>query len=126
MRIEHLALNLDAAPAVVAWYSRNLAMPIQQETRSPIYVAFLGEPPGLLEIYNNPRQPRLVPAAWDPLTLHLAFTSDDLAGDQARLITAGATHLEGQPDADGYGLLFLRCPWGLPLQLCRRRVQMTD
>ena len=125
MRIEHLALNLDDAPAVVAWYSRHLAMPIQHEVRSPIYVAFLGEPPVLLEIYCNPMQPRLAPAAWDPLTLHLAVSSNDLIGDQARLIAAGAAHHEGRADADGYGLVFLRCPWGLPLQLCRRRLPLS-
>ncbi len=128
MQIEHLALNIKDARAFVRWYNENLGMPIHVELE-PVkdgsgdaeYVAFLGEAPGLLEIYHNPTQPMLDLANEHPLTIHLAFVSTDLVGDRDRLVGAGATLLEGEPDPDtGHGLLMLRCPYGLPIQLCNR------
>ena len=129
MQIEHLALNLEQAEAAVTWYHRHLGMPIHRQQQEPLYAAFLGEPPGLLEIYCNPSYPLAEPKTWHCLTLHLALTSTDLAADRDRLLAAGASlvpeHCDG-PDADGYGVLMLRCPWGLPLQLCRRREPLAQ
>ena len=128
MKIEHLALNIKNARGFVDWYSKYLGMPIHRELEpirtgdgDALYVAFLGEAPGLIEIYENPSQAMLDLAAVHPLTIHLAFVSHDLNADRDRLVQAGATHLEGEADPEsGYGLMMLRCPWGLPIQLCHR------
>ena len=130
MKIEHLALNIKNAREFVSWYSKHLGMPIHLELEpaktgdgDAVYVAFLGEAPGLIEIYENPTQPMLDLAGAHPLTIHLAFVSGDLSVDRDRLIKAGAIHLEGEPDPDtGFGLMMLRGPWGLPIQLCNRPI----
>lgn len=120
MQIEHLAFNLPCAREFVAWFHDHLGMPIQHQADGPVWVAFLGEPPSILEVYDNPDLPRY-PLGHHPAALHLAFYSDDLTSDIARLVAAGAEHIEGEADADGYGLAMLRCPFGLPIQLCNRR-----
>jgi len=121
MRIEHLALNVQEAPAMIRWYEKHLGMPVHFHSASPVYVAFLGEAPGIMEIYNNPEKPYLDLKELHYSALHLAFSSDDLRGDLERLQKAGATILDDGVDDEGYGTPFLRCPFGLPLQLCRRR-----
>lgn len=120
MRLEHLAFNIADAPAMATWYVQHLGMPMVRESHNPNYCAFLGEGQCLLEIYCNPAHPFWDPQRLDPITLHVALLSLDLRADINRLVGAGATLLSGEPDAQGYGLIFLRCPWGLPLQLCRR------
>jgi len=125
MKIEHLALNVPDSKAMTDWYRDVLGMPVHVERFDPIHCAFLGEPPTLIELYHNPKAPCLPLSDIAPLSLHLALVSEDLAADTARLCEAGAVHLEGEPDPNGFGLVFLRCPWGLVLQLCRREHPLT-
>ena len=126
MQIEHLAINAERAEEMVAWYRDFCQMPIWREGHGDVYVGFLGVPPSLMEIYNNPEKPYLLPGDIDPATIHVAFQSTDLAGDRDRLVAAGATLLEGEPSENGHGLLMLRCPFGLPIQLCKRAVPLVD
>lgn len=121
MRIEHLAFNVRGAAAMVEWYSKHLHMPIHVVNTEPIYVAFFGETPSVLEVYDNPDEDALDFKTIPPAAFHLAFYSDDLEEDSTRLCSHGATQLDGAPDKNGYGLMMLRCPWGLPIQLCRRK-----
>lgn len=121
MRIEHFALNVNGARAMVQWYKQHLGMPIHVEKTEEPYTAFLGEAPGILEIYENRSQAMLDLKQQHPLMLHVAFTSDDVHADRERLLVAGAAIEDEDVDQDGYGLLMLRCPWGLAIQLCRRR-----
>ena len=96
---------------MVAWYNEYCRMPIWHEGHADVYVGFLGVPPSLVEIYNNPDRPYLLPGDIDPATIHLAFQSNDLVADRDRLIAAGATLIEkGCPLSDGYGLLMLSVP----------------
>jgi len=121
VKIEHFALNTKHAEAMTHWYRDYCGMPIWIEKHEPVYVAFLGEPPSLIEIYDNPKGNYIDLANQHPLALHLALFSDDLNADMTRLIEAGASHIEGEADEEGYGLIMLRDPWGLALQLCRRK-----
>ncbi len=125
MKLEHLALNVPDSKAMTDWYRDVLGMPIHVERFEPIHCAFLGEPPTLIELYSNPAAPCLSLSEIAPLSLHLALESEDLQTDLARLVDAGAVHLEGEADDDGYGLIFLRCPWGLGLQLCKRETPLV-
>jgi catechol 2,3-dioxygenase-like lactoylglutathione lyase family enzyme len=120
MQLEHVGLNIEGAKEMVAWYREHLGMPIHREGHDPVYVAYFGEAPTLLEVYDNPAAPYFSTANLAPLTFHLAWYSNDLAADRDRLVAAGAVHIDGEPDAQGHGLLMLRCPWGLPVQLCNR------
>jgi predicted enzyme related to lactoylglutathione lyase len=60
-----------------------------------------------------------------PGTLHLAFVSEDIQSDIDRLSAAGAK-LEGSiTDLPGGDIMaFIRDPWGLTLQLVKRREAM--
>jgi len=79
----------------------------------------------MLEFYNNPKAEVPDYRQIHPLVLHLAFTAADVAAARARLLAAGAT-----PEGDiavtsgGDEIAMLRDPWGLPLQLLRRRTPM--
>ena len=121
MDIEHLGMNLAGAADMVAWYREHLGMPVHVEQTEPVYVAFFGEGPTLLEVYDNPEVPYFDPSALSPRAFHLAFHSRDLFGDRDRLVQAGAKAFADESDPDGHGLLMLVCPWGLPLQLAHRR-----
>ena len=79
----------------------------------------------MLEFYGNPRIPVPDYARMEPLALHLAFHVEDVAGTRARLIEAGATPV-GDVEANDVGdeVAMLRDPWGIPVQLVRRRERM--
>ena len=121
MRIEHMALNVVDAKVMVHWYHQYLEMPIHIENDNEVYVAFIGEAPGIMEIYYNPAADCLPLKDLHHLSLHVAFASQQLQADRDRLLAAGASFIEGEIDDEGYGILMLRCPWGLCVQLCKRR-----
>ena len=55
----------------------------------------------------------------------MAFVSEDIQADLDRLIAAGATAEGGIADLPGGDTMaFLRDPWGLTLQLVKRRESM--
>tara|TARA_A100001037_G_scaffold112052_1_gene102149 strand:+ start:563 stop:874 length:312 start_codon:yes stop_codon:yes gene_type:complete len=93
----------------------------------PNFMTFLADDGDnvMFEIYANPEVQTPDYAAQDPLILHLAFYSDDVDGDRARLIEAGAT---GVGDVfhreDGDVLAMLRDPWGLAVQVLSRKERM--
>ena len=65
-------------------------------------------------------------ARQDPLMLHVAFVSDDVAADRDRLIAAGATTVgEIAHTPAGDTLAMLRDPWGPAIQLCQRAKPMV-
>lgn len=121
MRIEHLAFNVRQAPEMIRWYEEHLGMPIHFLSEEPVYVAFLGEAPGIIELYNNPEKPYLDLMNLHHSAFHLAFYSDDLREDLNRLIAAGASVIDDEIDEEGNGTPFLRCPYGLPLQFVKRK-----
>jgi glyoxylase I family protein len=121
MKIEHLAYNVADPVAVADWYCKHLGLRIVRHLPEPVQCHFLADDAStVLEIYCNP--PQEVPdyASWNPLQLHLAFTSEDPTADASRLIIAGATPLTDDILPDGSHLVMLRDPWGLALQLCKR------
>jgi len=126
MKLEHIAFNVQDPPAVADWYVQHLGMTIVKSEGAPYHTRFLADDSGLMlvELYRNP--PDAVPkyAEMHPLVLHLAFVSADPDADKARLLAAGAALVsEGHPDAQTH-LVMLRDPWGLAIQLCKRRTAM--
>lgn len=122
MRIEHIAFNVAEPLAVTAWYCKHLGFKAVRKMDVAPFTHFLRDPASgvLIEIYNNP--PDQVPdyAAMDPLLLHLAFASEDIAADTKTLLDAGATLVSESTTPDGTKLGMFRDPWGLSIQLCQR------
>jgi len=123
MDIEHVAFNVAAPPAVAEWYTKHLGMRVVRSIPLPPHTHFLSDQSGrvVLEFYHRPEASVPDYHALDPLVLHLAFTTSDLAGTRARLLAAGAAGAgEVTVTPAGDELAFLRDPWGLPIQLVRR------
>lgn len=127
MKIEHVALLVDRPVEMVRWYERNLNMRIARSGGGPSFTHFLADSAGtvLLEVYRNDHLPLPDYRALDPLLLHLAFTTDRVDEERTRLLEAGAT-AEGEVTVTPLGdrVAMLRDPWGLAIQLVRRRDPM--
>ncbi len=122
MRIEHFAFNVQDPPAVAAWYCEHLGFTIKHKLDTAPHTHFLADSTDkvMIEIYNNP--PGDVPdyPAMNPLTLHLAFVSEDPERDAERLSTQGCKIVDDVRLKDGSVLLMLKDPWGFAIQLCKR------
>ncbi len=123
MRIEHLALNVANPAELTRWLCDNLGMGILRQFGDPpnaFFVADSGEHT-VLEIYSNPDGPIPDYATMNPLTLHLAFVVDDVAGVRERLLAAGASSVsEALRTPGGDELAMVRAPGGLAIQLMKR------
>ncbi len=124
MRLEHVALNVPDPDAQAAWYVQHLGMRIARHAPVPNRTHFLADSAGqsVVEVYRNPAAPVPDYAEIAPLVLHLAFLTDDIEADSARLIAAGAT-AAGPIDTTPAGdrLAFLRDPWQVTIQLVQRQ-----
>ncbi len=109
MKLEHFALQVPDPVAMAQWYVKYLEFSISV----------------MIEIYRNPAAPVPDYRTINPLLLHLAFVSNDPAADRDRLVTAGATVAEALTTTPaGDALVMLRDPWGVALQLVRRKAPM--
>lgn len=124
MRIEHIALNIADPIKAADWYCQNLDMQIVRQSDEPPFLRFIADQAGrgMLEIYANPAAEVPDYQAMSPFILHIAFEVDDMQGTLQRLLAAGATQ-EGEISTTPAGdqLVFLRDPWGVALQLCKRQ-----
>jgi catechol 2,3-dioxygenase-like lactoylglutathione lyase family enzyme len=127
VKIEHVAYQVQDPVALADWYVTHLGMVVKRAQNAAPFARFLADEGEsvMIEVYNNPAVPQPDYRAIDPLMLHLAFRTDDVAGTRARLLAAGAT-AEGEVTvaANGDELAMLRDPWGLAVQLVRRAQQM--
>lgn len=125
MRIEHIGINIKAPAEMAEWYCKNLGLQIVRDTGQAFFLADENKN-SILEIYNNP--PDAVPdyASMDPLLFHIAFASDDVKADFDRLKEAGAKPFGEIVEAAGDTIAILRDPWGLPIQLAKRKTPMLD
>ena len=128
LQMEHFAINTSDPVAMAAWYCENLSMSIARKGSAPHHMHFLADSVGrvVIEIYCNPADQVPDYAAMNPLLLHLAFATEDVAGTSQRLIAAGARP-EGDAftTPDGDEIAMLRDPWGFCIQLCHRAQPMV-
>ncbi len=124
MNIEHIALNVDDPEAMAAWYGEHLGLRILRKVGGEANIHFLidGADRVVLEIFCHPDSPRTYYNDLHPQQLHVAFAVDDIEAVKQRFLAAGAT-LDGDVHVMPTGdlLLFLRDPWGLTLQLAKRK-----
>ncbi|MFB3890706.1 MAG: VOC family protein [Phycisphaerae bacterium] len=127
MKIEHVALNVPDARAMAAWYIQHLGLEVVRQGGPPVWGHFMADAGGqaIVEIYTNTKA--VIPDyfAVDSLNFHLAFVSEDVPADRARIIAAGATPVgEIEHLASGDEVATLRDPWGVPIQFARRKTPM--
>jgi len=127
VKIEHVALQVGDPVALSRWYVQHLGLTVKRaQTESP-FGHFLGDDGDavMLEFYGYPNLPVPDYHRMEPLLLHVAFHVDDVAATRSRLIGAGAAAVgEVQVNDVGDEVAMLRDPWGIPVQLVRRRVRM--
>ncbi|MFK7734438.1 MAG: VOC family protein [Pirellulaceae bacterium] len=127
LQMEHFAINTQDPVAMADWYCMHLSMKVVRTGPEPHYMHFLADASGkvVMEIYCNP--PDEVPdyRNMNPLTLHLAFYTEDISSNCARLKEAGA-EMVGEPfeTPDGDHIAMMRDPWGFCIQFCKRAVSM--
>jgi catechol 2,3-dioxygenase-like lactoylglutathione lyase family enzyme len=126
MKIEHVAFQVADPAAMADWYARHLGFRVRRSSDAPVVARFMADVSGavMLEVYYNPRIPVPDYAAMDPARMHIAFLCDDLPGTIARLAAAGASLVCGPETLGEDELAMLRDPWGLPLQLAKRKQAM--
>ena len=127
MKIEHTAYQVADPVALTQWYVAHLGLRIKRAQTAPPYGVFLADDGDavMVEFYANPKVSVPDYGAMDPLLLHLAFTSGDVAADRARLIAAGATPVgDVMSNETGDTVAMLRDPWGLAVQLVSRKERM--
>ncbi len=114
MKLEHVGYNVAEPQKLMDWWVAHLGF-------TQVHPAFIVDSTGqmALEFYNNPNAPVPDYAAIDPSTMHIAFLSDDVDADAARLVAAGATLLE-TVHRPGFDMTMLRDPFGLAVQFVKR------
>ena len=127
MKLEHVAINVPDARALANFFVTNFGMRIVLGSDTSPFVHFVTDDAGgMLEIYSNPAAPIPDYTTIHVRTLHLAFLSDDIESDRAKLIAAGAEaddEIETTPAGDK--LAFFRAPQGVPFQLVQRAKPLT-
>jgi glyoxylase I family protein len=122
MKFEHFAINVPDARAMARWYAAHVGFKVLRSREDAPFTQFLGDETGrvCLEIYSNPAAVYPDYSAQDPLVFHFAVFAPDARGQRERLVQAGAKAWSEEVTPDGTILIFVRDPWGIPLQLCQR------
>lgn len=114
MKLEHIGFNVAEPQKVMDWWCANLGF---TQTHPAFVVDSTGQM--AIEFYRNDAAPIPDYTAISPLTLHIAFLSEDVDADAARLVAAGATLLE-TVHKPGFDMTMLRDPFGLAIQFVTR------
>lgn len=127
IKIEHIALIVKDPIKMAKWYSQNLGFTIIKEMNSSPFAHFIADESKniLLEIYNpgNIKIPNY--KKQDPVIFHLAFLVKDVALEQKRLISEGASLVSSAATlSTGDIVAMLKDPWGIPIQLVKRKKKM--
>jgi catechol 2,3-dioxygenase-like lactoylglutathione lyase family enzyme len=123
MKIEHVAINVEKPTAMVNWYVEHLGMKVVRANNDSNQTHFIVDDAGvvIVEVYNNPASPMPDYRGMNPLMFHIAFSVSAMQPEIDRLVAAGATQeIEINTTPAGDQLVFLRDPWGVPLQLAQR------
>lgn len=127
MKIEHFAINVEKPTEMVNWYVEHLGMKIVRAHHDANETHFIVDDAGVVvvEVYNNPASPMPDYRGMNPLMFHIAFSVDDMQSEIDRLVAAGAVQeIEINTTPAGDKLVFLRDPWGVPLQLAQRAIPL--
>lgn len=118
MRVEHSAFNVPEPEAMANWYIENMGMKLLWSGGGAWFISDEFDD-GRFELYCRPDLTPPDYFSMPPFQLHLAFETKTLEADYQRLLDAGCTP-EGPAPESPNGLVFLRDPWGITLQLACR------
>lgn len=126
--MEHIAFNVEHPVLMAGWYVDHLGMTVKRRRVDAPYVHFMADDSGtiMIEIYGNPDAPRTDFSKLQPPEIHLAFLSNNIQEDVARLKAAGATVVADVHELADDTFAMLRDPWGMPIQLVQRGVPMIS
>jgi catechol 2,3-dioxygenase-like lactoylglutathione lyase family enzyme len=126
MKIEHVAFQVADPAAMADWYAKHLGFCVCRSSDGPVVARFMADDSGavMLEVYRNLSVPVPDYGSMDPALLHVAFVCEDVAGAIARLTAAGASLVRGPEILSEDELAMLRDPWGLAIQLAKRKQPM--
>jgi catechol 2,3-dioxygenase-like lactoylglutathione lyase family enzyme len=123
LTFEHTAYNVTEPAKQAQWWIDHMGLTLLRRVQNETDIHFIGDVHGklIIELYNNPKGAIPNYAAINEWTQHIAFTTENIAAERARLIAAGATP-EGEIGtvASGDAAAFVRDPWGLMIQLITR------
>ena len=86
MKLEHVAINVPDAQALVKFFADNFGMRVVMSNNTSPFMHFVADEDGsMLEIYSNPAAPMPDYANIHPLNLHLAFSSNNIEADRLRV-----------------------------------------
>lgn len=123
MNIEHLAFNVHDPVTMAAWYVQHLGLRVLRKQEQAPFTHFLADQAGrvVLELYGHTKAALPDYAKLNPLSLHIAFTADDVARERQRLLDAGATPAGDIVTTEtGDVMTFVRDPWSVTVQLVKR------
>jgi catechol 2,3-dioxygenase-like lactoylglutathione lyase family enzyme len=126
MKIEHIAFQVTDPAAMADWYVEHLEFRVRRSSDEPVVARFMADVSGavMLEVYHNPKVPVPDYASMDPALVHVAFVCEDVLAAVACLTAAGASLVRGPETLGEDELAMLRDPWGLALQLAKRKRAM--
>lgn len=127
MVFEHFALNVKNPVEISDWYCDHLGLNKAFAMETQPFTTFLTDSENrvVCEFYHRPEATIYDLKKEHPLTFHIAFESEDAAGDRERLIRAGCILEEEVNPKDGGLLVMLRDPFGIPLQICQRAKKLN-
>jgi catechol 2,3-dioxygenase-like lactoylglutathione lyase family enzyme len=123
MNIEHIAFNVPDAIRTAAWYVEHLELRVLRKLEEAPFTHFLADAAGrvVLEIYQHTKAALPDYARLDPLSLHIAFKTDDVGRARDKLLAAGASSAGDIVTTEsGDVMTFVRDPWGVTIQLVKR------
>ena len=122
MNLEHVAINVPDPVAMAQWWGKHLGMRTILSSDQPPHMHFIYDDSGsMLELYCNTAAPMPDYANIHTANLHIAFSSQAIEADRARVLAAGATAVgEISTTPAGDKLCFLRDPWHVPFQFVQR------
>ena len=123
MRFEHTAYNVSDPAAQAQWYVDAFGLRIVRSIGAPTFTHFVTDSENrlTLEFYSNERGPIPDYHGINQWTQHIAFSSDDLSSDAAKLSSLGGVWDGTVIDLPGGDqTAFVRDPWGLTVQLIQR------
>ncbi len=114
MKLEHIGYNVAEPQKLMDWWCANLGF-------KQVHPAFIVDSTGqmAIEFYRNDAAPIPDWANMNHNSMHIAFLSEDVDAEAARLVAAGAKLIE-TVHKSGFDMVMLRDPFGMAIQFVKR------